>query len=40
MIAPFLRPADGIGDTPPIPYYMCVQFASNFAYVGVLKCPI
>ncbi|KAI0752050.1 amino acid transporter [Fomes fomentarius] len=28
MIAPFLRPANGIGDTPPIPYYM-------YALVGI-----
>jgi solute carrier family 7 (L-type amino acid transporter), member 9/15 len=24
VIAPFLRPANGIGDTPPIPYYLSV----------------
>ena len=26
VIAPFLRPANGIGDTPPIPYYLSVYF--------------
>ena len=22
IIAPFLRPANGVGDTPPLPYYL------------------
>ena len=25
VITPFLRPANGIGDTPPIPYYLSVH---------------
>ena len=24
IIAPFLRPANGVGDTPPLPYYLYV----------------
>ena len=28
VIAPFLRPANGIGDTPPLPYYLSVHFFS------------
>ena len=24
MVAPFLRPANHFGDTPPLPYYLCV----------------
>ena len=26
VIAPFVRPANGIGDTPPLPYYLSVHF--------------
>ncbi|KAH9923426.1 high affinity methionine permease [Epithele typhae] len=25
LVAPFLRPANGVGDTPPLPYYLCVS---------------
>lgn len=24
VVAPFLPPANGVGDTPPLPYYLCV----------------
>lgn len=24
LVAPFVRPPNGVGDTPPLPYYLCV----------------
>ena len=24
LVAPFLKPANGVGDTPPLPYYLYV----------------
>ena len=24
LVAPFMRPANGVGDTPPLPYYLYV----------------
>ena len=26
LVAPFLKPANGVGDTPPLPYYLYVVF--------------
>jgi hypothetical protein len=31
IIAPFLHPANKVGDTPPLPYYLCVSIRIYFA---------
>lgn len=31
VVAPFLPPANGIGDTPPLPYYLCVASFAPFS---------
>lgn len=38
MIAPFLRPANGIGDTPPLPYYLSVShiFTLNKITISII----
>ena len=30
VVAPFLPPANGVGDTPPLPYYLCVASFAHF----------
>ena len=30
IVAPFLPPANGVGDTPPLPYYLCVATSVCF----------
>ncbi|KIJ63366.1 hypothetical protein HYDPIDRAFT_29618 [Hydnomerulius pinastri MD-312] len=36
LIAPFLRPANGVGDTPPLPYYLYCLVGIAIMVVGVL----
>ncbi|KAJ7274122.1 amino acid transporter [Mycena rebaudengoi] len=36
MIAPFLRPSNGVGDTPPLPYYLYPLVGIGIMIVGVL----
>ena len=33
LVAPFLRPSNGVGDTPPLPYYL----SANSLYLFVLE---
>ncbi|KAF7298689.1 Amino acid transporter [Mycena indigotica] len=42
LVAPFLKPANGVGDTPPLPYYLyCLVgiaiMATGFIYWGVWR---
>ncbi|KAG1823761.1 amino acid transporter [Suillus subaureus] len=36
LVAPFLRPPGGIGDTPPLPYYLYCLVGIAIMFVGVL----
>ncbi|KAG1847944.1 amino acid transporter [Suillus tomentosus] len=36
LIAPFLKPANGVGDTPPLPYYLYCLVGIAVMFVGVL----
>lgn len=36
IIAPFLRPDNGVGDTPPLPYYLYCLIGVAVLMVGVL----
>ncbi|KAF9449421.1 amino acid transporter [Macrolepiota fuliginosa MF-IS2] len=36
MIAPFLPPADGIGDTPPLPYYLYCLVGIGILLLGIV----
>ncbi|KAG2156963.1 amino acid transporter [Suillus bovinus] len=36
LIAPFLRPANGVGDTPPLPYYLYCLVGIAIMFAGVL----
>ncbi|KAH7908037.1 amino acid transporter [Hygrophoropsis aurantiaca] len=36
LVAPFLRPANGIGDTPPLPYYLYCLVGIAIMIVGIL----
>jgi len=36
ILAPFLRPANGIGDTPPLPYYLYCLVAIAVMVLGVI----
>jgi len=33
MIAPYLPPTNGVGDTPPLPYYLYVILVEPMSYV-------
>ncbi|KAF8835793.1 amino acid transporter [Paxillus ammoniavirescens] len=35
LVTPFLRPANGVGDTPPLPYYLYCLVAIGVMVVGV-----
>ncbi|KAJ7160104.1 amino acid transporter [Mycena filopes] len=35
IIAPFLRPANGVGDTPPLPYYLYCLVGIGIMFFGV-----
>ena len=32
IVAPFLPPSNGVGDAPPLPYYMCVTSLIHFLH--------
>lgn len=34
LVAPFLRPSNGVGDTPPLPYWLYVLIISRLGRVG------
>ncbi|KAF8129240.1 amino acid transporter [Boletus edulis] len=34
IVAPFLRPANGVGDTPPLPYYLYCLVGIGIMFVG------
>ncbi|KAG2090015.1 amino acid transporter [Suillus discolor] len=36
LIAPFLKPSNGVGDTPPLPYYLYCLVGIAVMFVGVL----
>ncbi|KAG2743385.1 amino acid transporter [Suillus brevipes Sb2] len=36
LIAPFLKPANGVGDTPPLPYYLYCLVGIAIMFAGVL----
>ncbi|KAL6306436.1 amino acid transporter [Sparassis latifolia] len=36
IVAPFLRPPGGVGDTPPLPYYLYCLVGIGVMFVGVL----
>ncbi|KAF7797306.1 hypothetical protein EIP86_008501 [Pleurotus ostreatoroseus] len=36
LVAPFLRPANGVGDTPPLPYYLYCLVGIAIMVTGVL----
>ncbi|EJD50698.1 amino acid transporter [Auricularia subglabra TFB-10046 SS5] len=36
MVAPFLKPANGVGDTPPLPYYLYCLVGIGIMLLGVL----
>ncbi|EKM57703.1 uncharacterized protein PHACADRAFT_170914 [Phanerochaete carnosa HHB-10118-sp] len=36
LVAPFLRPANGVGDTPPLPYYLYCLVGIAVMFAGVL----
>jgi L-type amino acid transporter 9 len=36
LVAPFIRPPGGIGDTPPLPYYLYCLIGIAILVVGVL----
>ncbi|KAG1748473.1 amino acid transporter [Suillus paluster] len=36
LIAPFLKPANGVGDTPPLPYYLYCLVGISIMFAGVL----
>ena len=36
LVAPFLRPANGVGDTPPLPYYLYCLVGIAVMVAGVL----
>jgi len=36
LVAPFIRPPGGIGDTPPLPYYLYCLIGITVPVVGVL----
>ena len=36
LVAPFIRPPGGIGDTPPLPYYLYCLVGIAILVVGVL----
>jgi len=35
LVAPFLRPANGVGDTPPLPYYLYCLVGIAIMFAGV-----
>ncbi|KAI0063742.1 amino acid transporter [Artomyces pyxidatus] len=35
LVAPFLRPANGVGDTPPLPYYLYCLVGIGVVFFGV-----
>lgn len=36
LVAPFIRPAGGVGDTPPLPYYLYCLVGIAIMIVGVI----
>ncbi|OAX38772.1 amino acid transporter [Rhizopogon vinicolor AM-OR11-026] len=36
LVAPFLKPANGVGDTPPLPYYLYCLVGIAIMFTGVL----
>lgn len=36
LVAPFIRPANGVGDTPPLPYYLYCLIGIAVIAFGVL----
>ena len=36
LVAPFIRPANGVGDTPPLPYYLYCLIGIAVITFGVL----
>ncbi|KAG2053780.1 amino acid transporter [Suillus hirtellus] len=36
LVAPFLKPSNGVGDTPPLPYYLYCLVGIAVMFVGVL----
>ena len=36
LVAPFLKPANGVGDTPPLPYYLYCLVGIAIMVTGVL----
>ncbi|KAG2361224.1 high affinity methionine permease [Suillus spraguei] len=36
LVAPFLKPANGVGDTPPLPYYLYCLVGIGLLFAGVL----
>jgi L-type amino acid transporter 9 len=40
IIFPFLRPANGVGDTPPLPYYLYCLVGIAVLMLGVLYWAI
>ncbi|KAK7685505.1 hypothetical protein QCA50_011369 [Cerrena zonata] len=36
LIAPFLKPANGVGDTPPLPYYLYCLVGISILLLGIL----
>lgn len=36
LVAPFLKPANGVGDTPPLPYYLYCLVGISIMFAGVL----
>ncbi|OAX33011.1 amino acid transporter [Rhizopogon vinicolor AM-OR11-026] len=36
LVAPFLKPANGVGDTPPLPYYLYCLVGIAIMFAGVL----
>ena len=36
LVVPFVRPPGGIGDTPPLPYYLYCLIGIAISFVGAL----
>lgn len=36
MVAPFLKPANGVGDTPPLPYYLYCLVGIGIMILGIV----
>jgi hypothetical protein len=37
LVAPFLKPANGVGDTPPLPYYLCASHLSTLTNIPLFS---